>query len=197
VTDQCSEPESQTPKDPADPPDGTGESRARRKVKTLWQYGDLFHVSTRYPRKHNAPRVERLAGILKRGLVAPARCEDGSVRSDLHIVVTGCRVPYDSLVFLHRFDSPSFLYTICEPGRFAVFIDRDVPVLTPAEMGPNWAVLCLDEVYVSDHIPPEKLIAIAIHPADADSVSREFLADFRRLHLPLYDYDGNVLWPPG
>lgn len=166
------------------------------KLKPLWHHGALFHVTTRYPRKRNAPRVDRLAGILKSGLVAPARCQDGSVCSDLQVTVTGCRLPYDSVVFLHRFGSQSFIYTICDPGRFAVFIDPDFPVLTPEDLGPEWVVLCQDEVYVPDLIPPEKLIGMAIHPSDADSVMSEFLGDFRRLELPLYDYDGNVLWPP-
>jgi hypothetical protein len=186
------------PRRPTDPlPEGMAKSPASRKLKTLWQYGALFHVSTRYPRKHNVPKVDRLAGILRSGLVAPAQCQDGSVRSDLHVVVTGCRVPYDSVIFLHRFGFQSHLYTICDRGRFAVFVDPDIPVLTPEDMGPNWAVLCQDEVYVPDRIALEKLIGIAVHPADADSILSELLAEFRRLQIPLCDYDGNVLWAPG
>jgi hypothetical protein len=172
------------------------EASARQKIKPLWQAGDLFHASTRYPRKQQSPRVDRLAGILRTGLVAPARCQDGSVCSDLHIVVTGCEVPYDSLVFLHRFGSRSYIYTICERGRFAIFVDPAIPVLTQEAMGPHWGVLCQDEVYVPDRIGVEKLIGIAVHPADADAVLSEFMDEFRRLEIPLYDYDGNVLWPP-
>jgi hypothetical protein len=182
---------------PADSlPEERAESRARKKVRALWQSGDLFHVSSRYPRRPDAPRVDRLPGILKSGLVAPARCQDGSVRSDLHIVVTDCDIAYDSLVFLHHFGRRSYLYTICEPGRFAVFVDPDLPVLTPRKMGPYWVVLCQDEVYVRDGIPLERLLGIAVHPADADPIMKELLADLRRAELPLYDYDGNVLWPP-
>src|SRR5437016_1094753 len=96
---------------------------------SLWNPGDLFHVAARYPRKPGAARVDRLAGILRHGLLAPASCPDGSVRSDLHLVVTGAAVPYDSLVFLHRFGPQSFLYTPEEPGRFAVFVDSALPVL--------------------------------------------------------------------
>ena len=55
--------------------------------------------------------------------------------SDLNLVVTGSSVPYDSLVFLHRYGSQSYIYTICDPGRFAVFINPSLPVLTPDEMG--------------------------------------------------------------
>ncbi len=187
-----------SPKDSADPPpQGTAESRAKKKLRALWKSGDLFHVSTRYPRRGDTPRVDRLAGILTRGLVAPAQCRDGSVRSDLHIVMTGSRVPYDSLVFLHRFGSRSHIYTICEPGRFAVFVDPAIPVLTPKAMGSNWALLCQDEVYVPDRVALENLIGIAVHPSDADSVMSELLAELRCGEVPLYDYDGNVLWPPG
>src|SRR5262245_61021027 len=116
-------------------PDGSAEARARSKIKRLWQIGDLVHMTTRYPRKRGAPMVDRLAGILKHGLVAPAHCQDGSVRSDLNIVVTGCSVPYDSLVFLHCFRDVSYIYTMSDPGRFAVFLDPTIPVLTPADMG--------------------------------------------------------------
>ena len=181
----------------ANTPDRWVESRARKKVRPLWQPGDLFHVSTRYRREHKAPRVDRLAGILRRGLVAPAACQDGTVCSDLHVVVTGSCVPYDSLVFLHRFGSRSHIYTLCEPGRFAVFVDSAIPVLTPEAMGPNWVLLCADEVYVPDRIALEKLTGVAVHPADAGSVMSELIAEFRRLEIPLYDYEGNVLWPPG
>jgi len=167
-----------------------------KKVKSLWQFGDLFHATSRYPRKPNVPRHDRLAGILKSGLVAPARCQDGSVRSDLNIVLNGYGVPYDSLVFLHRFGPKSYIYTFCEPDRFAVFVDPTKPVLTPEDMGPEWPELCQDEVYVRDHVPLSRLIGIAVHPADADSVTGQFLAEFRRLQIPLYDYDGSVLWPP-
>jgi hypothetical protein len=111
-------------------------------------------------------------------------------------VVTGCEVPYDSLVFLHRFDSLSYIYTICEAGRITVFIEPDIPVRTPEEMGPHWIVLCQDEVYVPDRIAVDKLIGVAIHPTDADSVMNDLISEFQRLELPLYDYDGNVLWPP-
>jgi hypothetical protein len=191
VKDQHSKRKGKTPKHSV----AEADSAARKKLKTLWQYGDLFHATTRYPRRPTAPRIDRLAGILTKGLVAPGWCQDGSVRSDLHILVTGCSVPYDSLIFLHRYAAQSYIYTMYEPGRFAVFIDPTIPVLMAEEMGGNWVELCQDEVYVRHQVPLEKLIGIAVHPADADSVMSEFLADFQRLQLPLYDYDGTVLWP--
>jgi hypothetical protein len=176
--------------------DGSPEARARKKVRRLWQLGDLFHATYRYPRRPDAPRVDRLAGILRRGLVAPGCCEEGTVRSDLNIVATGFSVPYDSLIFLHRFEEISYLYTLCDPGRFTVFVDRDIPVRTPQDMGPNWVMLSQDEVYVPERIPREQLIGVAIHPADAASILRELQHEFRRLEIPLYEYDGTVLWPP-
>jgi hypothetical protein len=51
-------------------------------------------------------------------------------------------------------------------------------------------------VYAHEGIAPEKLIGVAIHPADAEAVLRELVTNFHRLHLPLYDDAGNVLWPP-
>jgi hypothetical protein len=141
----------------------------------LWQMGTLFHVTNRYPRKPNVPRVDRLSGILKRGLIAPACCPEGLVSSDLNITVTGVSVPYDSLVFLHQFGEPSFLYTMCERDRFTIFVDPVFPVLTWDDMGPHWPVLSQDEVYVRERVPPENLTGVAIH---------------------LYDYQGNILWSP-
>ncbi len=177
-------------------PGGGPEFRAKDQRRSLWQSGALFHVCTRYPRRPRSVRVDRLAGILRNGLQAPASCPDGSVRSDLNLVVTGTPVPYDSLVFLHRFGPESWLYTICDPGRFSVFVDPAFPVLTPEDMGTDWVLLCQDEVYVRDRIAPEALTGVAVHHADADSVMGAFIADFRRLGIPLFDYDGNVIWEP-
>lgn len=184
------------------PPDSTdeiheleGDSRGRDKLKRLWQPGDLFHVFSRYPRKPDALKVDRLAGVLRKGIVAPASCDDGSVCSDFNLVVTGLSVPYDSLVFLHRFGPQSGIYTISEPGRFAVFIDPQISVLTQVDMGPDWVVLCQDEVYVRERIAVENLIGIAVHPVDADPVVDKFLSDFKHRGIPLYLYDGTALWP--
>jgi hypothetical protein len=140
--------------------------------------------------------VVRLAGILRNGLLAPASCPDGTVCSDLNLIVTGTAVPYDSLVFLHRFGDQSFLYTLSEPGRFSVIVDPATPVLTPEAMGADWVVLCQDEVYVRDRVAPETLTAVSVHPADAESVLRDLIDDFRRLGIPLYADDGEILWEP-
>jgi hypothetical protein len=163
---------------------------------SLWRTGSLFHAFMRYPRDPTLPRVDRLAGILREGLIAPAHCRDGSVRSDLRLVVTGTEVPYDSLVFLHRFGPQSFIYTLGGPGRFMVFVNPALPVLTPEAMGDHWVVLCQDEVYVRERVAPEHLIGVAMHRADADSVMSDLLADFRRLRIPLHDYSGEILWEP-
>jgi len=147
VSDQGFKQEVKTPEHFADSaPDWWAELRAKKKVKPLWQHGDLFHASTRYPRKPSAPKVDRLARILRCGLLAPAHCQEGLVLSDLSITVTGSSVPYDSLIFLHRFGSQSGIYIAREPGRFAVFIDPTIPVLTPESLEPDWVELCLDEV---------------------------------------------------
>ncbi len=169
---------------------------ARGKRPSPWQPGALFHATRRYPRRSRAGRVDRLAGILRHGLRAPADCPDGSVCSDLSIRVTGMAVSYDSLVFLHRFGAESAIYTIGEPGRFFVFVNPALPVLTPGDLGANWPILCQDEVYVRDRVPPEHLTCVVVHPDDAESVVAEFRADFRRLGIPLLDHDGNIVWEP-
>src|SRR5947209_2527550 len=138
MSNQHSKRAAKTPRRSAASSGATAEDRARSTLKKLGQHGDLYNVTTRYPRKPNLPRIDRLAGILKSGLVAPGRCADGSVRSDFSLLVTGASVPYDSLIFLHRFGAPSFIYTIYERDRFAVFIDPEFPVLTPEGMEDPW-----------------------------------------------------------
>jgi hypothetical protein len=197
MRDRSYEREAKTPGPWADPsPDRKPEPRTRKKRTAIWHSGDLFHVSTRYPRNPRVAGVDRLAGILRNGLLAPAACQDGSVYSDLHLVVTGTAVPYDRLVFLHRFGPQSYIYTLDECGRFAVFVDPAFLVLTPEAMGANWVVLCQDEVYVQDRIASDHLIRVAVHSADAESVTSDLMADFQRLGIPLYDFDGDVLWQP-
>jgi hypothetical protein len=175
-------------------PGGRPASRVASNFPSPWRSGNLFHVSSRYPRRPDALRVDRLAGILRLGLIAPASCQDGSVCSDLRLVVNGTAVPYDSLVFLHRFGLRSGLYTLCEPGRFMVFVDPAIPVLAPEDMGDPWVMLCQDEVYVRGRVPPESLTGVVVHPGDADAVMSDLIADFRRLGIPLYDVAGNVLF---
>jgi hypothetical protein len=177
-------------------PDGERESPYRKEFTALWHEGALFHVSSRYPRRPDLPRVDRLAGILRQGLVAPGCCEDGSVCSDLRLEVRGTDIPYDTLVFLHQFGPPSFLYIPMEPGRFAIFVDPALPVLTRQAMGTKWVVLSQDEVYVRDRVAPEHLIGIAVHRVEADAIMDEFGADFERLGISLYDIEGNLLWQP-
>jgi hypothetical protein len=174
---------------------GDPAAHARAKLRKLWQLGDLFHVVTRYPRKKTVTPVDRLSAILQSGIVAPGYCDDGTVISDLNLTVLHCEPPYETLVFLHRFGPQSWLYTICEPGRFAVFVDPTFAVMTTDEMGDYWPILCQDEVYVRNCVPVDHLIGVAIHPDDTESVLTEFLPEFQRLAIPLYNYNGNVLWP--
>ncbi len=169
-------------------------TNTHNKLRRLWKPGDLFHNTARYSRKHHAP-TDRLAGILRHGLVAPGVCADGSVISDLNIMAEGLAEAYDRLVFLHRFGDQSALYTISSPGRFTVFVDPALPVITQADLGEKWVVLCRDEVYVRERVAVDKLLGIAVHRADAAAVLAEFQAEFQRLQLPLYLYDGTVLWP--
>jgi len=197
VSRQISEREADRSERVAGLPPGRGpKSRAGKGYQSLWHFGALFHVSYRHPRKRNAAKLDRLASILCNGLLAPAFCRDGSVCSDLNIVVTGSAIPYDRLVFLHRFGPQSAIYTVCDPGRFMVFVDPAIPSLTPESMGRNWCVLCQDEVYVKDRVPVESLIGVIVHPVDADSVMNDCLADLRRVAIPLYDSEGRVLWQP-
>jgi hypothetical protein len=197
VSRQISEREADRSERGAGLPPGRGpKSRAAKDFQSLWHIGALFHVSHRYPRKRNVAKLDRLASIFRHGLLAPASCPDGSVCSDLNITVTGSAIPYDCLVFLHRFGPQSAIYTMLDPGRFMVFIDPAIALLTPESMGQNWCVLCQDEVYVKDRVPLESLIGVIVHPVDADSVMNDCLAELQRAAIPLYDSEGRVLWRP-
>ena len=139
MRDRPQEREANTPGPSADPlSDRKPEPQTRKKRTALWHSGDLVHVSTCYPRNPRVTGVDRLAGFLRNGLLAPAACQDGSVCSDLHLVVTGTSVPYDRLVILHRFGPQSYICTLLERGRFAVFVDPAILVLTAEAMGANW-----------------------------------------------------------
>ncbi len=171
------------------------DAAARQKIRKLWHMGALFHNAYRFPRKRTAPRIDRLAGILKMGLLAPAAARDASVYSDLNIVFEGSKIGYDRLVFLHRYDERSYLYTMSEPGRFTVFIDPELPVITQEDMGENWCVLCQDEVYVRDRIALDKVLGVLVNSADAESILQELSDEFRRAQIPLYNDECKVLWP--
>ncbi len=139
--------------------------------------------------------MDRLARILEHGLIAPASSTDGSVRSDLNINVIGAPVPYDSLVFLHRFKDISGIYLFPRPGHFTVLIDPSVPYLTPQDMGKHWAMLSQDEVYVRDRIAPEHLCGLVVDDADVEEVMKKFLPRLHALGMPVYLMDRTVIWP--
>jgi hypothetical protein len=168
---------------------------ARSRVKKLWQAGELFHNFARFSHRPEMKKVDRLALILENGLVAPASCNDGTVRSDLNINVIGAPVPYDSLVFLHRFKEISGLYLWSRPDHFTVLVEQSVPFLTPKDMGKHWAMLSQDEVYVRDRIAPEHLSGLVVDHADVEEVMKKFLPRLQALGMPVYLMDGTVLWP--
>lgn len=174
---------------------GESEALAGAKARTLWQRGDLFHNFSRFPQRPDAPKIDRLSAVLANGLVAPASCNDRSVVSDLRIYAFGSATPYDSVVFLHRLGPESGLYINDTPGKFTVFLDPSIAVLSPEDMGDSWPVMCVDEVYVRDKIPPEQIVGIAVHMSDAQGILSEFHSALRSKAIPLYLNSGELLWP--
>jgi hypothetical protein len=172
------------------------EDRVPHGLAGPWQLGTLFHVFSRYPRRPEAVRIDRLASVLRHGLIPPALDPQGRVISDLRLQVTGCSRPYDSIVFLHEFGGDSALYLPRTPDTICCFVDRSVPIIRPQPLQPNWVVLCRDEVYVDRVISPQQLIGIAVAPQVAKAVCEELEPEFRRLALPLYDFSGRVQWLP-
>ena len=121
---------------------------------------------------------------------------DQAIPSDLRISITGTETPYDSVIFLHRFKpQTSGFYLLSRPGHCTALINAQTKILEKDAMGENWPVLCLDEVYVKDPIPPEKIAGLIVHPLDANQVIEEFQTELRHLALPLFTLDGEVLWP--
>ena len=170
--------------------------QAQDQPQRLWQMGALFHNTARFSQRRDRPQVDRLASILRQGLVAPAASTDGAAFSDLNIVAEGFAEAYDKLVFLHRYGEQSWLYTFSLPGHLTVFLDPATPVITPADLAPRWVKLSQDEVYVREHVPLERFIGMAVHPDDAEAILAEFRLEFERLNLPLYLHDGKTLiWP--
>jgi hypothetical protein len=174
----------------------TAEDRARDRLTTLWQPGMLFHLFSRYPRRPGAARIDRLAAVLKRGLIPPALDAQGTVISDWRLQVTGSSRPYDSFVFLHEFGDDSILYLPQSSDTICCFVDRSAPIVRPEALLPDWDMLCRDEVYADSIISPQQLIGIAVDPEVVQAVYEELATEFHRLALPLYDFSGSVYWPP-
>lgn len=168
-------------------------AKPRLKPNPLWKMGALFHVTDRYPHRPERPRIDRLAGILRHGLLAPSVCSDGTVFPNLNITYEGAPIPYDSLVFLHLMGEDSWLYTMCTPGRFAVFVDPAFPVITQEALGESWCVLCQDEVYVRERVGIEHIRAIAVTEEDAEPILRDFADEFDRTGVAVYDWFGKLL----
>jgi hypothetical protein len=156
--------------------------------KELWVEGVLFHRFKRYKETPEDQTVDRLIEILRHGLIAPGCDPSGKVKSDLNISVTGTEIPYDRVVFLHRYSEElSLPYVISNDSHDTfVFIDDRVAYLTPEEIGGSWPVISRDEVYARESISPEKIGAIAVPKPEIEKLSIE-IQDFR---VPLYDLAG-------
>jgi hypothetical protein len=157
--------------------------------KNLLYEGVLFHKFNRYVQ--NSPQdqqVDRLKEILENGLVPPGLDATGRVISDLNLEVKGTSIPYDEVVFLHKFDPHvSFPYTFIESGGAVVVLDDEkVDYKSIDHMEAGWPFMSRDEVYVHGKIPAETLGAIAVHGSEIEAVH----AEFNELSLPLYDHEG-------
>lgn len=171
-----------------------GENLVRSRVMQLWKPGNLFFNTSRYSRKKGYEHIDRLAEILRKGLIPPALDMEGTVVSDLNITVIGAKYNYSEVVFLHLFGDNSYLYIPFQDDKLCFFVDPETKFITNgADI--RWPLLCIDEVYVPRIIEPKELIGIAVAPNTLKDVYNQFHQDFKRLSLPLYDFSGKVFWP--
>jgi hypothetical protein len=172
------------------------ETLAAEKVIEIWSEGNIFHAFQRWMTTNKGVKYDRLSEILKQGLLPPSLDNEGRVYSDLRLEVKGLSRPYNSVVFLHRFDpNVSFLYVPHSPKSICIFIDREFPVLTIDQMEEGWPQLSQDEVYSTERIPPEKFIGLAAPKEKIGEINQEFQDELRKFSIPLYDFQGNLFWP--
>lgn len=121
--------------------------------------------------------VDRLANVLEHGLIAPAHDRSESVVSDTagKLVVVNTVVPYDSVIFLHQFDpSVSRRYLWQDNESVIVILGPDTPIKTRDEMDETWPVMCEDEVYSLDPIPPSSIQTVLVPAGQLGAVHNEF-----------------------
>jgi len=156
-------------------------------LSEIWQDGTLFHLARRWAELEDGSRLDRLAGILEQGLVAPSYDPNNRILSDINIVVEGSERPYDSVVYLHRFDSGiSARYVSPGIDTICIFVDPVLPILEPSDMGYAWPILCPDEIYVPGKVDLDRITGVAVSEDMADGVQTEFGPRLTELSIPLY-----------
>ena len=139
--------------------------------------GTLFHRFRRYV-KTDTERSDRLASVLERGLLAPSHDPD-RVISDLkgNFTAVGTTVPYDSVIFLHRYNSAlSARYLSLDTESVFVILKPGLAVVTPEEMPKPWIVSSRDEVYSLEPIAPGSIDTILLPNPMLEQVSKDMAA---------------------
>jgi len=162
----------------------------------IWTEGTLFHLTSRWPQKYESSRADRLVSILELGLISPGLDPQNPIAiSDINITVEGSHIPYDSVVYLHRFALPHSIYYLPRhDDTLCFFVDSEIPVWEPKDMGYAWPIICQDEVYVPNQIPRERITGLAISIGAFDIVRSEYGESIAASNIPLYTFDlaGNI-----
>lgn len=160
----------------------------------LWTPGNLFHWFHREKTNDKGEIVDRLDEILKRGLVPPALdTEDKVVRNLPKLTVKNTPIPYNSVVFLYSVHPVyPFLYRpSIESDPIYAFIDRNIPFLTPEDLGESWPVITMGkEVYSQKIIPANKFIAVAAATKKVPSIYKQFQNQLAEFDIKLFDFAG-------
>ena len=171
-----------------DSPTPTPEDKARSRIMPLWQDGNLFHNTKRFPK--GLEGVDRLDSILQNGLIPPGMDATDEVFSELHIQgIEG----YDKVVFLHRFSERSLFYRPTSDDFITFFLERDIPVLSRRDI-PSWPILSFDEVYYEGIVSPNHIIGIS-SSGDLGKIVESFHSRLTELGIPVYNMAGKAFWP--
>ena len=147
----------------------------REGAAPLFTEGTLFHRFRRFIIIDGNP-VDRLPAVLEHGLVAPAKDTLRRVVSDMagRLTVVGTTLPYDSVVFLHRYiPGVSHRYIFNDGKSALVTLEPDVPFKNAKQMGEAWPVMCMDEVYSLDSIPSKKFDSLLLPDSQLENVETE------------------------
>ncbi len=160
-----------------------------------YKTGVLCHSFNRYCSNLSKARIDRLEGILKRGIIAPNYDDSGEVVQNGNNSIIGAKDSCQDVVFVHRFDR--YATGIFSNGQTVVLIlDEKLEVLDPKDMGPGWLAGSQSEVYVRNFIPPERIKAVIFASGMIEDTVKKHKPRLKELGITVYCSNGECYWSP-